>query len=191
MALHEVADDALMRAGVRHGRPTRRWRWRRPPTSTPRPARRSACRIATTRSCSITIVPSRAGQLDAARRSPGRRRSSPRWCRARRSRTPAPRPPCPRPRSSDQRAVLRVNAGDRSEQPQQQIDGVDGLVHQRAAAVERRFAAPARAGVVFGRAIPLHPARCQHRRAERCRRRRTLSWHGCPAAVDPESRPRA
>ena len=56
--------------------------------------------------------------------------------------------------------------------PQQQIDGVHALVHQRAAAVERQRAAPFRFAVVFGRAIPLHTRVDEQNFAER-------------AAVDP------
>src|SRR5260370_3833999 len=50
----------------------------------------------------------------------------------------------------------RLNASDVTEEPQEQIDGVDALIDQGAAAVERQSAAPARIGVVLGRAIPLH-----------------------------------
>ena len=49
-----------------------------------------------------------------------------------------------------------LNANDIAEEPKKQIDGVNALIDQGAAAVERLSAAPARTGVVFGRAIPLH-----------------------------------
>src|SRR6266403_3435200 len=49
-----------------------------------------------------------------------------------------------------------LDAYDITEQPEEQIDGVNALIDQSAAAIERERAAPARASVVFGRAIPLH-----------------------------------
>ena len=49
-----------------------------------------------------------------------------------------------------------LHANDITEQPEEQIYGVNALIDQGAAAVERQSAAPARTGVVFGRAIPLH-----------------------------------
>jgi len=49
-----------------------------------------------------------------------------------------------------------LHANDIAEQPEEQIHGVNALIDQRAAAVESERAAPARAGVVLGRAIPLH-----------------------------------
>jgi hypothetical protein len=54
----------------------------------------------------------------------------------------------------------------RTGQPQQQIDGVYALVHQRAAAIERPRAAPARAFVVGRRPIPFHARTRENRRAE-------------------------
>ncbi len=45
---------------------------------------------------------------------------------------------------------------DGSHQPAQQIDAVNGLVHQRSAAVEFPGAAPGTAVVILLRAIPLH-----------------------------------
>ena len=59
-----------------------------------------------------------------------------------------------------------VDTRDRSEQPDHQIECVDGLIHQRAAAVEGRRAAPPRPAVVLGRAIPFDAAGNHHRRAE-------------------------
>ena len=61
------------------------------------------------------------------------------------------------------------HAAHRAEQPHQEIDRVDALVDQRAAAVERTGAAPAGAGVVLGRAVPLDPRRGEQRASERAR----------------------
>src|SRR5205823_6375538 len=49
-----------------------------------------------------------------------------------------------------------LHASDITEEPKEQIDGVNALIDQGSAAVERECAAPARIGVVLGRAIPLH-----------------------------------
>src|SRR5260370_39764010 len=43
-----------------------------------------------------------------------------------------------------------------TEEPEEQVDGVNALIDQGAAAVEGEGAAPAGIGVVLGRAIPLH-----------------------------------
>ncbi len=56
----------------------------------------------------------------------------------------------------EQRGGAGLDASDFTEQPEEQIDGVNALIDQRAAAIERERAAPARASVVLGRAIPLH-----------------------------------
>jgi hypothetical protein len=49
-----------------------------------------------------------------------------------------------------------LNANDIAEQPEEQIDSVNALIDQGAAAVELQSAAPARIGVILWRAIPLH-----------------------------------
>lgn len=49
-----------------------------------------------------------------------------------------------------------LNANDITEQPEEQIDSVNALIDQGAAAVERQSAAPARIGIILWRAIPLH-----------------------------------
>src|SRR6266403_1110938 len=56
----------------------------------------------------------------------------------------------------EQRGGAGLDANDITEQPEEQIDGVNALIDQSAAAVERERSAPARASVVLGRAIPLH-----------------------------------
>jgi len=53
-----------------------------------------------------------------------------------------------------------------AEQEEQQVHGVDALVHQRAAAIERRRAAPRGARVVLGRAPPREPRVDQQHAAE-------------------------
>ncbi len=53
-----------------------------------------------------------------------------------------------------------------AEEPQEEIDGVDGLVDERAAAVEGEGAAPLGAAVVVGRAIPLDAGVDEERLAE-------------------------
>ena len=65
-----------------------------------------------------------------------------------------------------QRAGLRRHAAHRSKQPEKQIDGVDPLVHQRTAAVERLRAAPPRLLVVRRRPVPFHARVGENRRAE-------------------------
>ena len=45
-------------------------------------------------------------------------------------------------------------ANDVTEEPEEQIDGVDALIDQGASAIERICAAPARIGVILGRAKP-------------------------------------
>src|SRR5207302_9103035 len=54
------------------------------------------------------------------------------------------------------RAGTGLHANDVTEEPEEQVDGVDALIDQGASAIEREGAAPARTGVVLGRAIPLH-----------------------------------
>src|SRR5260370_15031255 len=54
------------------------------------------------------------------------------------------------------RADTGLHANDVTEEPKEQVDGVDTLIDQGAAAVEGERAAPARIGVVLRRAIPLH-----------------------------------
>src|SRR6266699_293058 len=54
------------------------------------------------------------------------------------------------------RADTGLDANAVTEQPQEQVDGVDTLIEQGAAAVESERAAPARISVVLRRAIPLH-----------------------------------
>ena len=63
----------------------------------------------------------------------------------------------------EQRAGARVDADDRSPQVEHHVEGVNRLVDERAAAVERERAAPARAAVVFRRPVPLDPARAEDR----------------------------
>src|SRR5215471_10003510 len=53
-----------------------------------------------------------------------------------------------------------VNAFDAAEQPQQEIDGVNTLIHKGSASVEVPRSAPVRSTVILWRAIPLHP--CVH-----------------------------
>ena len=55
-----------------------------------------------------------------------------------------------------QQARVGRDLDDRAHQPGEQVDAVDGLVHQRAAAVELPGAAPGAAVVIRLRAIPLH-----------------------------------
>src|SRR5712664_2741381 len=54
-----------------------------------------------------------------------------------------------------QRGGAGLNSSDVTEEPQEQIGGVNTLIDQ-GAAVQCKSAAPARIGVVLGRAIPLH-----------------------------------
>jgi len=49
-----------------------------------------------------------------------------------------------------------LDASDVTEEPEKQVNRVDALIDERAAAVERERAAPAGVGVVLGRAIPLY-----------------------------------
>jgi len=53
-----------------------------------------------------------------------------------------------------------------AEEPEQEVDGVDGLVDERTATVEGESAAPLGAGVVVGRAIPLDARIDEERLAE-------------------------
>jgi len=48
-----------------------------------------------------------------------------------------------------------LHANDITEKPKKQIDGVDALIDQGAAAVESERAPPARTSIILGRAIPL------------------------------------
>src|SRR5204862_6074550 len=57
---------------------------------------------------------------------------------------------------SKKRAVGGLHADDITEKPEEQVDGVNALIDQGAAAVEREGAAPAGIGVVLRRTIPLH-----------------------------------
>ena len=79
-------------------------------------------------------------------------------------------------------ARLRVDAVHVAEHPEEQVDGVDALVHQRPAAVERPRAPPPRLAVVLGGTIPFHPgvghARRGPGRRPRCRPR-GRSARGC------------
>ena len=61
-----------------------------------------------------------------------------------------------------------------AEQPVQQVDRVDALIHQRAAAVERPRAPPARRRVVFRRTEPPDAPRREDRRAHTPRRNHRL-----------------
>ena len=54
------------------------------------------------------------------------------------------------------RGRARAHLRHRPEQPLKHVHGVDRLVHQRAAAVERKRTAPARGAVILGRPIPAH-----------------------------------
>ena len=56
------------------------------------------------------------------------------------------------------------DAAHRTHQPEQQVDGVDALVHERAAAVEGERAAPGR-GIVVGLRAPPGDERARHRQA--------------------------
>src|SRR5712672_1829907 len=49
-----------------------------------------------------------------------------------------------------------LHANDVAEQPEQQVNGVDALIDEGAAAVKSASAAPAGVGVILGRTIPLH-----------------------------------
>src|ERR1700687_2998779 len=53
-----------------------------------------------------------------------------------------------------------------AEKPEEKVDGVDGLIDERAAAVEGKGAAPFRAAVIVGRAIPLDASVDEERLAE-------------------------
>ena len=55
-----------------------------------------------------------------------------------------------------QRAGASLHANNITEQPEEQVDGVDALIDQGAAAIQGKCAAPARIGVVLRRAVPLH-----------------------------------
>jgi len=55
-------------------------------------------------------------------------------------------------------AGASLHANDVTEEPKEQINGVDALIDEGAAAIERKGAAPARIGVILGRAIPHHPS---------------------------------
>jgi len=48
-----------------------------------------------------------------------------------------------------------LHASDVAEEPEEKIDGVNGLVDEGAAAIESESAAPAGGGVIVGRAVPL------------------------------------
>ncbi len=59
-----------------------------------------------------------------------------------------------------------LHTSDVTKQPEEQVNGVDTLIDQGAATVKRECAAPARIGVVLGRAIPHHASVDDDRPAE-------------------------
>ena len=70
-----------------------------------------------------------------------------------------------------QRGRVRGHFDDRAHQPGEQIDAVNRLVHQRAAAVEFPRAAPLAAVVILLRAKPLHVGIAERQACRSARRR--------------------
>ena len=145
---HEVADDPLMRARVRRPRADEALAFVSPARPTPTPGapdsqvgarRRDRARSRCVPSVPVSSSAPRIARIHRRRRFDQRR--------ARRSRTRATAAAV----SSTSIACSRVAVAPETratgaEHPQQQVDGVDGLVHQRAAAVERQ--------------VPRHASRC-------------------------------
>src|SRR5207249_692853 len=158
---------------ARRLRTTIRTRMRMPPAHVTIPATHSA--VIDTYSLNSSrdeLTPGLARTLTGAGAGPPRPRPARRSASGRNGRSPRPARRCGGPQGRrgvlaldlvQQRRRPGLDAGDVAEQPEEQVDRVDPLVHQRAPAVEGPPPAPARQPVVVGGPVPGHAGRdAQH-----------------------------